>query len=83
VLTIESTSMPNALAALLLHVRDVTGERPHTYLEWTEGNPAWHPARFLLLGVGEVAPVTREILRRAEPTPAAGHTSTPASAWLQ
>ena len=69
VITIESPSVPNALAALLLHVRDITGRRPHLYLEWTEGNPAWHFARFLFFGVGEVAPVTREILRRAEPEP--------------
>jgi hypothetical protein len=69
VLTIESPSVPNALAALLLHVRDVTGTRPHIYFEWTEGNPAIHFIRFLLFGVGEVAPVAREVLRRAEPDP--------------
>jgi hypothetical protein len=69
VLAIESPSVPNALAALLLHVRDVTGTRPHIYFEWTEGNPAIHFIRFLLFGVGEVAPVAREVLRRAEPDP--------------
>ena len=67
VLTMEGTNVPNALAALVLHVRDVTGRRPHLYLEWTEGNPVANLARFLFLGVGEVAPTTREVLRRAEP----------------
>ena len=67
VLTMEGTNVPNALAALVLHVRDVTGRRPHLYLEWTEGNPVANLARFLFLGVGEIAPTTREVLRRAEP----------------
>ncbi|MFD6986147.1 amino acid transporter, partial [Streptomyces sp. NPDC059956] len=31
VLTLESSSIPNALAAFLLHVRDETGQRPHIY----------------------------------------------------
>ena len=67
VMTLESSTVPNALAALLLHVRDVAGVTPHIYFEWTEGNPVTNFIRFLLLGVGEVAPVTREVLRRAEP----------------
>jgi hypothetical protein len=67
VLTMEGTNVPNALGALLLHVRDVTKRRPHLYVEWTEGNPLANLARFLFLGVGEVAPTTREVLRRAEP----------------
>jgi hypothetical protein len=67
VLTLESSSVPNALAALLLHVRDTAGVTPHVYFEWTEGNPVPNFLRFLLFGVGEVAPVTREVLRRAEP----------------
>ncbi|MCF4122611.1 amino acid transporter [Antribacter sp. KLBMP9083] len=66
-ITLEAPSVPNALAALLLHVRDVTGVPPHIYYEWTEGNPITQLLRFLLFGAGEVAPVTREILRRAEP----------------
>ncbi|MFF9624041.1 amino acid transporter [Streptomyces griseosporeus] len=67
VLTLESSSIPNALAALLLHVRDTTGCTPHIYFEWTEGNPFANFLRFFLFGQGEVAPVTREVLREAEP----------------
>jgi hypothetical protein len=67
VLTLESSTVPNALAALLLHIRDATGCTPNIYFEWTEGNPALQFLRFLLFGVGEVAPVTREVLRQAEP----------------
>ncbi|MFF3904515.1 amino acid transporter [Streptomyces sp. NPDC001848] len=67
VLTLESASIPNALAALLLHVRDMTGCTPHIYFEWTEGGPFANFLRFFLFGQGEVAPVTREVLREAEP----------------
>jgi hypothetical protein len=67
VMSVTSSSVPNALAALLLHVRDVSGAVPHVYFEWTEGNPVKQLLRFLLFGQGEVAPVTREVLRRAEP----------------
>ncbi|MEV6483099.1 amino acid transporter [Streptomyces sp. NPDC051576] len=67
VLTLESSSVPNALAALMLHVRDTTGCIPHMYFEWTEGNPFANFLRFFLFGQGEVAPVTREVLRGVEP----------------
>jgi hypothetical protein len=67
VITMEAASVANALAALVLHIRDETGALPHLYFEWTEGNPASQFLRFLLFGHGEVAPVTREVLRRAEP----------------
>ncbi|MFB7738590.1 amino acid transporter [Streptomyces sp. NPDC056112] len=67
VLALESASVPNALAALLLHVREMTGRTPHIYFEWTEGNPFANFLRFFLFGQGEVAPVTREVLREAEP----------------
>jgi hypothetical protein len=67
VLTFSSSTVPNALAALLIAVRDQTERLPHIYFEWSEGNPAANLVRFLFFGVGEVAPVTREIIRRAEP----------------
>jgi hypothetical protein len=67
VVSLESSTVPNALAALLLAARDRTRAKPHIYFEWTEGNPFANFLRFLLFGVGEVAPVTREVLREAEP----------------
>jgi hypothetical protein len=70
VITLQAPSVPNALAALALRIRDDTGVQPHVYFEWTEGNPLQQLLRFLLFGLGEVAPVTREVLRRAERDPA-------------
>ncbi|MCK7625001.1 amino acid transporter [Streptomyces sp. RS10V-4] len=67
VLCLDGSTVPNSLAALLLHVRDTTGNRPHIYFEWTEGSPFAQFLRFFLFGQGEVAPVTREVLREAEP----------------
>jgi len=67
VLRLASSSVPSALAALLLWIRDTAHRRPHIYFEWTEGNPIANIVRYLIFGQGEVAPVTREILRQAEP----------------
>ena len=67
ILRMESSAVPNAIAAVLLHIRDLTGQRPHIYFDWTEGNPVTNLLRFLFFGSGEVAPVTREVLREAEP----------------
>ena len=67
ILRMESSAVANAIAAALLHIRDLTGKRPHVYFDWTEGSPAAHLLRFLIFGSGEVAPVTREVLRAAEP----------------
>ncbi len=69
VLAAESASIPNALAATLLAIRDRTGQRPHAYFGWTEGNPLKYLARFVIFGEGDIAPVTREILRQTEPDP--------------
>ncbi|MBU2695403.1 amino acid transporter [Pimelobacter sp. 30-1] len=69
VLTVHAATIPNALAAVLLDLRDRTSVRPHMYFEWTEGSPVAQMVRFLLFGAGEVAPLTREVIRRAEPDP--------------
>ena len=70
VLRVEGATVPNAIAALLLHLRDVTGKRPHAYFNWSEGNPVVFMLRYLLFGEGDTAPVTREVLRKAERNPA-------------
>jgi len=70
VLRVEGATVPNAIAALLLHLRDVTGKRPHAYFNWSEGNPIVFMMRYLLFGEGDTAPVTREVLRKAERNPA-------------
>jgi len=69
VLRTESPAVPNAIAALLLHIRDRTGKVPHAYFGWTEGNPIVYLLKFLALGEGDTAPVTREVLRQREPVP--------------
>ena len=69
VLSLASSSVPSALAALLLEIRDRSRRRPHIYFEWTEGSPSRNFLRYLAFGQGAIASVTREILRRHEPDP--------------
>lgn len=69
VLRVEAVAVPNALAAILLALRDGTGERPHCHFEWAEGNPIAYMFGFLLFGRGDTAPLVREILREVEKDP--------------
>jgi hypothetical protein len=69
VLRCASPAIPNAIAALLLFIRDETRKIPHAYFGWTEGNPIAYLLKFLAFGEGDTAPVTREVLRQAEPDP--------------
>ena len=69
VLRCVSPAIPNAIAALLLYCRDEMGKIPHAYFGWTEGNPIAYLLKFLAFGEGDTAPVTREVLRQAEPNP--------------
>ena len=69
VLRCTSPAIPNAIAALLLYIRDETGKIPHAYFGWTEGNPIAYLLKFLAFGEGDTAPVTREVLRQAESDP--------------
>lgn len=69
VLRVASPAVPNAIAAVLLALRDATGVRPHCYFEWSEGSPLFHLFRYLFLGQGDTPPVVREIIRKIEPAP--------------
>ncbi|MDZ7637842.1 MAG: hypothetical protein U5J83_06270 [Bryobacterales bacterium] len=64
ILRTESPVIPNAIAAILLELHQMTGKLPHAYFGWTEGNPIGYLFRYLFLGEGDVAIFTREVLRR-------------------
>jgi hypothetical protein len=65
----SAPAIPNAIAALLIHVRDRTRRVPDAYFGWAEGGPLGHALRYLALGEGDTAPVTREVLRKAIKNP--------------
>src|ERR1044072_2203701 len=65
----ESPAVPNAIAAFLLHVRDMTGKLPHVYFGWSEGNPLKYLLKYIAFGEGDTAPITHEVLRQVEDNP--------------
>ena len=69
ILRVYATTVPNAIAALMLRIRDETGVIPHVYFAWTEGNPLVYIFNYIVFGQGDVPPVTHEVLREAEPDP--------------
>jgi hypothetical protein len=67
ILFARSPMVANSIAALLIHVENMTGRVPHIYFKWKEGNPVANMFRFLFLGEGDTAPLTHEVLRKAIP----------------
>ena len=67
VLRAQSSAVPNAIAAFLLYLRDRTGKIPHAYFHWGSKNPVAYLFDYVAFGQGDTAPVTREVLRQAEP----------------
>jgi hypothetical protein len=61
----KSPVVANAIAALLIHLERTTGQIPHAYFKWKEGNPVANILRYIFLGEGDAAPITHEVLRRA------------------
>ncbi len=70
VLHARSPAIANAIAALLIQLKRMTGCIPHVYFHWTDVNPIINLTRFIFLGEGDTAPLTHEILRRAIKDPA-------------
>lgn len=69
VFRIKSSAVPNAIAAFLLYLRDQTGKIPDAYFDWSEVGPLKQVIRYVFFGEGDIAPVTHEVLRQAEPDP--------------
>lgn len=69
ILRSRGAAVPNTIAAILLYIRDQTHKLPHAYFGWAEGNPLKYLMRFILFGEGDIAVVSREVLRNAEKDP--------------
>ena len=65
----RSPVVANSFAALLIYLEKDTGQVPHAYFKWHEGNPIVNLFAFLFFGEGDAAPLTHEVLRRAVEDP--------------
>jgi hypothetical protein len=70
VLHARSAAVANAIAALLIQVKQTAKCIPHVYFHWNDVDPIINLTRFIFLGEGDTAPLTHEILRRAIKDPA-------------
>ncbi|CAN5235821.1 hypothetical protein BH11CYA1_BH11CYA1_32690 [soil metagenome] len=72
VLRCQSHAVADAIAALLLHLRDdkQVNKVPHIYMSWSEIHPLAYALRYAIFGEGETAPLIREKLRSQEHEPA-------------
>jgi hypothetical protein len=69
ILRTAAPAVPNAIAAFLLYLRNLTGKIPHVYFGWSEGNPLSYLFKYVAFGEGDTAPITHEVLRQAEKDP--------------
>jgi hypothetical protein len=69
ILRATSPVVANAFAALLIDLEERTGQVPHAYFKWHEGNPVANLFSFLFFGEGDAAPLAHEVLRRAVKDP--------------
>ncbi|RXH56038.1 hypothetical protein GRAN_2895 [Granulicella sibirica] len=69
ILKARSPVVANSIAALLIELERRTGNVPHAYFKWKDGNPVANAFRFVFLGEGDAAPLTHEVLRRAVKDP--------------
>ncbi|NNH75962.1 hypothetical protein HLB23_39955 [Nocardia uniformis] len=67
VVGVHAVALPNSVAAILLPGQARANKCPHVYVEWADGDPVANLLRFLFLGAGAGAPVTREIPHRGVP----------------
>lgn len=67
VLRASAAAVRNVIAALLLHLRAQTDIVPDVYFGWDDKGSLANAANFLMFGEGNIAPLTREVLRKAEP----------------
>jgi hypothetical protein len=62
-----SPVVANSIAAILIKLEAETGQTPHAYFKWKDGNPVANMFGYIFLGEGDTAPLTHEVIRRAVP----------------